>query len=34
MFRHRVLFSDWAMFMDKVMFSDRVEVRNVDMLQS
>ena len=34
MFRARVLFSDWAMFMDKVMFSDWVEVRNVDMLQS
>ena len=34
MFRDRVLFSDWAMLMDKVMFSDRVEFRNVDMLQS
>ena len=28
------MFSDGAMFMDKVMFSDRVEIRNVDMLQS
>ena len=28
------MFSDRAMFMDKVMFSDMVEIRNVDMFQS
>ena len=30
----RVSFSDRGMFMDMVMFSDMVEIRNVDMLQS